>query len=300
MHDPLISICIPAFNAKRFLSDALDSARAQSFCDWELVVVEDGSDDGTEGLVRGFDQAVSQAVRFVRHIKNQGLPATRNSCIASARAPWVALLDADDVWLPDHLNSLVRCAMTTGADLVHSGVDLFDSETGDVFERRLPDAKAIQEYPRSLFLGEYVIQPSSVMMKRICCRKIGGFDPACRYVEDREFWLRFVRGGGVVKYTGEVTCRYRQHSGAMSRNLIEMAIGVAEVYERNIDWADMPSDLRRRSAAEGWCSAGRIILRRDPWRARGLFGRALRHDTYSIRLLSYWLFALLLAFTKTK
>jgi glycosyltransferase involved in cell wall biosynthesis len=298
MLKPLISICIPAYRAERYLPETLESIRVQVFKNWELIVVEDGSHDETEALVRRFSDSVSQSVSFMRHGSNQGLPATRNACISRSAAPYIALLDADDLWKPEHLDTLICKANGTNADLVHSGVDLFNSETGVVFERRAPSPADFAEYPRSLFVGRYVIQPSSVLMRRSLCQSIGGFDPQCRYVEDREFWLRFVRAGGVVEYSGSVTCRYRKHINAMSSNAAEMAVGVAKVFERNADWSAMPLGLRRRSTAEGWCSAGRIVLRSDPRLARNYFGRALRHEAHSPRLLTYWLVALLLSFAK--
>ena len=97
MEIPLISICIPAFKAERYLAETLESVRGQSFKDWELIVTEDGSRDGTEAIVGGFAGTVPQPVTYQRHDLNRGLPATRNTGIASARGTWIALLDSDDL-----------------------------------------------------------------------------------------------------------------------------------------------------------------------------------------------------------
>lgn len=300
MLNPLISVCVPAYRAERFLPETLESLRRQTFADWELIVVEDGSRDGTEQVVRRFASEVTQPVTFLRHEENLGLPATRNTCIGRASAPHVALFDADDLWTPDHLAAVLLHSEETGADLVHAGVMLFDSETGEDIELRIPSQRAIEDFPKSLFLGDYVIQPSSVLLRRMFWQKVGGFDPKCRYVEDREFWLRVVRAGARVSHSRPVTCRYRQHGHAMSRNAAAMALGCAEVLERHADWQDIPADLRRRGAAEGWCSAGRIALREQPDLAQDYFGRALRHAGGSPRLLAYWLAATVLRITKRR
>jgi glycosyltransferase involved in cell wall biosynthesis len=300
MPDSLISICIPAYKAEYFIGETLASIRAQTFADWEVIVVEDGSHDGTEEIVRAFAETVSQPVVFLRHDVNRGLPGTRNTAIGRARSEWIALIDADDLWTPDHLERAINCAQQTGADLVHTGVIMFESETGRDLEKRAPSAQAIADFPRSLFTGEYTIQPSSVLLRRDVCRRVGGFDPNCRYVEDREFWLRLVRAGAKVRHDSSLTCRYRQHAGAMTKNAAAMAEGVANVFERNADWDVVPRSVRRERAASAWSSAGRIVLRDNPSLARAHFRRALRHQPWSLRLLFFWCVAAVLGIPKGK
>lgn len=294
MSDPLLSIITPAFKAERFIGETLASVRAQTFTDWEIVVVEDGSHDGTEEIVQAFAATVSQPVVFLRHEKNQGLPATRNTAIARARGEWIALLDSDDLWTPDHLEKAVARLRKTGADLVHSAVMMFDSDTGRDEEKRQPSDAAIADFPRSLFLSTYIIQPSSVVMRRALCQQVGGFNPACRFLEDKELWLRLVRAGATIDRVPEITCRYRQHAAAMTKNAAAMAEGSAYVFQQNLDWEGVPQSLRRQCAAEAWLSAGRILLRQDPRRARGHFSRALRIRPWSPRSLAYWTAAALL------
>lgn len=300
MKPPLISICIPAYNAERFLPAALESVRAQRFTDWELIVTEDGSRDSTEDIVRAFARTVSQPVRYDRHQQNLGLPATRNTGIAAARGEWIALLDADDVWTTGHLEAAAELIPHTSAELIHSGSILFDSESGRELEIRAPDAKAIADFPRSLFNGTYIIQPSSVVLRRNLWEDVGGFDPTFRYVEDREMWIRCARSGAQFAYTGVNTCLYRKHAGAISRHGIAMALASARVFEKNIDWEAVPSRLRRTRAADAWVAAGRMALREDPRSARGFFGRALRHRALAPSTYGYWLAATVLNATRGK
>jgi GT2 family glycosyltransferase len=297
---PRISICIPAYQAERYLPDALASVRRQSFADWELIVTEDGSRDSTEAIVRAFADTGPQPVRYERHADNRGLPATRNTGIAGARADWIALLDADDLWNPGHLQSLATTAAQTPAGLVHAGSVLFESDTGRPLEERAPAATAIAEFPRSLFNGTYLIQPSSVLLSRSLWERVGGFDPSFRYVEDREMWIRCARAGARFAYTGTSTCRYRRHAAALSRHGPAMALACAQLFEKNLDWEGVPRRLRRAQAAAAWLAAGRIALRIDPRAAREYFGRALRHRAFAPAAVGFWLAALFLSRTRGK
>ncbi len=297
---PLVSICIPAFNAEHFLPAALESVRAQRFADWELIVTEDGSRDGTEQIVREFARTVSQPVRYERHAQNLGLPAARNTGIAAARAEWVALLDADDLWTAGHLETVATQIPGSRAELIHSGSILFDGETGREIEVRAPSARQVAEFPRSLFNGDYVIQPSSVVLRRELWSDVGGFDPTFRYVEDREMWFRCARTGARFLYTGVNTCLYRRHPSALSRHGVAMALASARVYEKNIDWEAVPRRLRHEQAADAWVAAGRIALREDPSSARGFFGRALRHRALAPTTFGYWVAATVLDYTRGK
>lgn len=293
---PAVSICIPAYRAERFLFATLESVRAQTFADWELIVIEDGSEDGSEALVRAFAASVRQPVRFHRHARNLGLPATRNTAIALARGEWIALLDSDDLWAPDHLALLVACTHVRSADLVHAGSVLFDSDTGRDLEVRAPSPAVQRDFPLSLFLGEYIIQPSSAMITKTLWRFVRGFDPTFRYVEDREMWLRCARAGARVVYTGHNTCRYRKHGSALTTHAGPMSVAAARVMDLAAGWSDIPWELRARHAADAWVSAGRIALRADPQTARGHFAAARRYRPLAARPLFYWLAAWILAF----
>ncbi len=292
---PLITICIPAYNARRYLPATLASVRAQTFMAWELIVTEDGSTDRVDDLVHAFASTGPQKVSYQRHEKNLGLPATRNTGIAVARGEWIALLDSDDVWTPDHLATLVACARThPAADLVHAGSVLFDSESGRELEIRAPAPEVVHTYPLSLYLGDYTVQPSSVLLRKSLWTRVGGFNPASRYMEDREMWLRCARAGTVFAFTGTNTCLYRKHATALSTHAGPMALAGAEVLTQHLDWDAIEPGLRRRRTADAWLAAGRIPLRTAPRLSRDCFSRAWRIHPSS-RVAGYWIAAALLS-----
>ena len=295
MTAPLISICIPSYNALRYLPATLASVRTQTFTDWELVVTEDGSAQDIAPLVREFAAQGTQHVSYHRQEKNQGLPATRNTGIAAARGTWIALLDCDDLWTPGHLAGLVSCARKRpDADFVHAGSVLFESDTGREVEVRAPSPAVVRAYPVSLYVGDYAVQPSSVLLKKTLWARVGGFNPACRYVEDREMWLRCARAGAVFAYTGGNSCLYRKHANAMSTHAGPMALACADILVQHLDWSAIDPALRRRLTAEALISAGRIPLRTAPRLARACFARAWRIRP-TPRTAAYWLAAALRA-----
>ncbi|ACB76529.1 glycosyltransferase family 2 protein [Opitutus terrae] len=300
MKSPFISICIPAYRAERYLPATLESVRAQSFTDWELIVTEDGSRDSTEDIVREFARTVEQPVRYDRHAHNLGLPATRNTGIAAARGEWIALLDSDDVWTTAHLETAATFTTDASIEFIHSGSVLFDSDSGRELEVRAPTPQMIGDFPCSLFNGIYTIQPSSVVMRRRLWEDVGGFDPTFRYVEDREMWIRCARTGARFIYTGLNTCLYRRHASALSRHGVAMALASARVYEKNLDWEAVPRRLRETRAADAWLAAGRIALRSDPASARSFFSRSLRHRALKPAVCAYWLAAAVMNFTRVK
>ena len=279
MSSPLISICIPAYKADRYLAETLESVGKQTYPHWELIVVEDGSHDRAEKIVTEFATRVSQSVRFLRHEENRGLPATRNTGIEAALGNWVALLDSDDLWKPEHLESLVRHTYRTpDAALIHAGSILFQSETGKFMETRAPSPEMVRNFPHSLFVGQYIVQPASVLLRRELWEKVDGFDPVFRYVEDRDMWLRCARAGARFVYSGEETCLYRKHTGALSTHAPEMAEAAAAVFDKHLDWEAIPRELRRRLAAETWAAAGKLRQRKEPGLAHRNFKRACATD----------------------
>jgi glycosyltransferase involved in cell wall biosynthesis len=272
---PRVSICIPAYNTERYLPATLASVRQQTFTDWELILVEDGSRDATEQIVRDFATQGPQSVSYLRHESNQGLPTTRNTGFEKAEGELIAILDADDLWRPDHLQRSLTTLEATGADLVFSGCQLFDSDTGASLEQRVAPAGAMEDFPRSLHDGRIVIQPSTVVVRRAVIKSAGGFDPTFPICNDLEFWFRVAKSGARVAYTGAITCDYRKHAGALSRKAAELVAEVAQIHAAHRDWPAVPAEQRRRELWRHHLSAARMLARGHPWRAFRLISRGL-------------------------
>lgn len=285
----LISVCIPAYNASKFIRETLDSVQKQTFKDWEMIVVEDGSSDGTREIVEQFATEVAQKVTFLRNEINLGLPATRNVAADASSAEWIAFLDSDDVWEPGHLEDMVQISLDQpDCDLIHSGTKVFDSDLGTIiFEQSLSD-KVISSFPISLFDGSYGIQPSSAMISRDSYQAAGGSNPAYSYAEDKELWFRCAKAGFKFGFTGKNTLLYRKHPEAMSNRGREVATATAQVYDIFSDWEAIPKKLRYQHISEAWLSATRMMRKTDKGLAREFLSKSMEYR-FTLRQLMYWL-----------
>lgn len=274
---PAVSICIPAFKAERFLRETLESVRAQTSTDWELIVTEDGSRDGTEAIVAAFAATVPQLVRYTRHDRNRGLSATRNTGLAAAHGEWLALLDSDDLWLPDHLARCLAAAPRTGAALVFGGSSVFDSATGAELLRREPPVDRLHNLAGALHDGRLVIQPAATMFNRATFAAVGGFDPRFPICNDFDYWLRCARAGAALVYNGAVTLRYRKHPGALSSQSAKLIAESARVYLANAHGFPGRSPASaRRAARHRFLDAARILRATAPLAALRLCAAAAR------------------------
>ena len=105
MIDGLVSIIMPSWNTERFIKDSIDSVVAQTYENWELIIVDDCSSDGTEDVVLSFED---ERIKYFKNKKNSGAAITRNRALREAKGEWIAFLDSDDIWTPDKLDKQVK------------------------------------------------------------------------------------------------------------------------------------------------------------------------------------------------
>ena len=287
---PLVSICIPAYHAEKYIFEALFSVCNQKFTDWELIVIEDGSKDNTEKMVNEIADKVQQSVYFHRHAKNMGLPATRNSGIKKAVGKYVALLDADDYWKANHLESIIALFEKDNADIVHSGSILFDSETGKELSIRAPKPEQENEFLKLLYNHTYIIQPSSAVINRNVFARIENFDTDFNICDDMEFWFRAARSNCRFSYSGQQTCYYRKHKSALSSNSADLVEEIAQVYRKHLGWAAFPMSLQIKTASRAFANAGRMHFHSNPSRSSSCFFSAWKIKPVQFK---YFAFALL-------
>ena len=209
---PLISVIMPVRNGTEWLREAVESVLAQDFGDFEFLIVDDGSDDGTADALDRFALA-DRRIR-VMHQSPQGIVTALNRALAVARAPYVARLDADDVAKPERLGrqfAFMEAHGNTG--LLGSFAEKLDA-AGTVIGRLTPPADA-GKLRRMLDRTNPFIH-SSVMMRTALAREVGGYRPAFRAAEDYDLWLRMAEASGVAVLP-EVLIAYRLHDANLSR-----------------------------------------------------------------------------------
>jgi glycosyltransferase involved in cell wall biosynthesis len=247
---PLVSVIIPAYNAADLLPEALDSVKHQTYRNWEIIVVEDGTQDGTEAIVKRFAEAVApRPVRYVRHPKNKGLSAARNTGMSAAQGEYIALLDHDDLWYPQHLSMLVKAIAKDNADIAYAHANFFDYNNKKDLGLHGPQQLEWSNFPNSLLNRNY-IPASSVMMKCQVPRSIGGFDTKLRRVEDLDYWLRCAEARLKFTYVSEVTNGYRQRNpNAMTSNKPDILEWHARVLRKHAKIKGVSSKFRDRVLA---------------------------------------------------
>lgn len=283
MSQTSVTICIPCHRARRFLPETLDSVAEQTHLNWEMILVEDGPSEPIDDLVEAFSARVRQPVQLIKQKENRGVSATRNTAIQAARTAWIAILDADDLWLPNHLEACLATAEETGAPIVHSGSVLFQSETGEDFEIRAPTQDDLARFPISLYQGSYIIQPSSVLLHKDLWEAAGGFDTSFNYCEDVALWFRCARRNARFAFNGTITCRYRRHGTGLTSRARAMSEAHSRLYEMHRDWEAIPQPMREDYRSREWAAYGKLSWRQDPATARKAFAKAL-----SIRWNIYW------------
>ena len=183
-----VSVVIPTHNRRRLLGQTLWSALAQRGVDFEVLVVDDGSTDGTaDGLAALGDHRV----RLLRHEHPRGVATARNTGVAAARGAWVAFLDDDDLWAPDKLARQLDAARAAGRDWVYAGAVEVDGAG-----RLLGGTPPLP--PDALLAGLTRHNPmpagsSNVMVRAGLLADTGGFDPTLRHLADWDLWLRLAR-----------------------------------------------------------------------------------------------------------
>ena len=205
MGEPLVSTVIPSYNYGHFVTEAVESALAQTYPNQEILVIDDGSTDDTrERLAPYMDR-----IRYI-YQTNRGLSASRNVGIRQAKGEWIAFLDADDVWHPRKLEVQLKAARGMG------GPGLIGAPKATRLASQLPDDPEIQPLGVRDFLLGLPLTPSSVLVHRACFEAAGLFDETLSGTEDRDMWLRLA-----VRYPAAVVhsdcCMYRYHGDQLSR-----------------------------------------------------------------------------------
>jgi glycosyltransferase involved in cell wall biosynthesis len=212
---PKVDIIIPAYNAAKFLSDAIQSVIAQTFDDWRIILIDDGSTDNTPEIAQQFIEQLGAKLMYIRQ-PNAGLPAARNAAIRNSSAELLALLDADDIWLPSRLADSVACfegrPQVGLAYAFNSRVDASGALI-DTFARRQKHAEGrIAPY---IYMRMVDLPCPTITFRRSAVDEVGLFDETLRATEDRDLWLRIAQRYEVALIP-KVLALYRTSPDAMT------------------------------------------------------------------------------------
>jgi glycosyltransferase involved in cell wall biosynthesis len=283
---PFFSVIIPAYNAARYIAGALDSVLAQTFADFEVIVVNDGSPDSNV-----LEEALSPFRSRIQYIvqENRGASSARNTAIRAAAGLYLAFLDSDDQWEPNCLEDHRAFLQANPAiDVVYGN--------GRYFGDPLTEGKSMMESQpstgevtvESVVTAQCIIFLPAAAARRETVEKAGLFDESLASAEDLDLWLRILQGGGRIGYHREFVLRYRRHVGSLTTDEVALTANVLRVLERlavlaltvgerrtvdarlpemraSVAWYKGQAELRKgdaRAAAAHWAEANRY--RRSP------------------------------------
>ncbi|WKV07997.1 glycosyltransferase family 2 protein [Thermoanaerobacterium sp. CMT5567-10] len=210
----LVSIIMPTYNCEKYIEQAINSVINQTYKEWELLVIDDGSEDNTVEIIKELSKKDSR-IRFVKNEKNQGVSATRNIGISLANGNWIAFLDSDDMWDKTKLEKQMKYAEKTSAEFLFTGSS-YINEDGEYY-------KGIFEVPDKVtykkLRNHNVISCSSVLIKKRLFDNIKMEKDDMH--EDYAVWLRILRTGILAYGINEPLLIYRISRNSKSGNKIK-------------------------------------------------------------------------------
>ena len=274
---PLVSVIIPTYNRAALVRDAVRSVLEQTFSDFELIVIDDGSTDGTDAVMAGFDD------RRLFYIKqeNRGRSAARNRALSRARGRFIAFLDSDDLYLKDKLEKQVAYMdRNPDVDMIYTSAICVD-EAGRPLDKQIYTAEVEGDiYRQVAFFQPVTITLPTVMLRREVLDTIGNFDERMDRFEDTDLWRRIAKRFkvGILR---EPTCILKTHddNALISQNPLKI-IEAIDYYVNKIlrEDADVDAAFLRTGASRLYEYYGRAFLSVAGWRHYGvsLLGKAIK------------------------
>lgn len=284
---PQVSVVIPAYNVAEYIGETLDSALAQTFRDFEIIVVNDGSPDSVQlekVLSPYFDEII-----YIKQ-KNGGAAEARNTAISAARGSIAAFLDGDDVWMPEYLSAQISFLETNGYEMVYCdaafiGEKYYKYET---FMQQSGSRGAVT--PASLLKTDCNVITSGTILLKSVLLKYGFFALDAPRIEDFDLWFRLAKNNVKIAYQRKVLLKYRVRLGSLTGNnteMVERTIKALELVKKKNDltgteleiWHDRMSvnqaqlDLEK---GKSYLAAGNFAEARASFRAANKKDRKLK------------------------
>lgn len=211
MHTPRVSILIPAYNRAEYLPETLASALNQTYADFEIVIVDDGSTDNTAQIVRAISDPRIQYV----YQNNRGVSAALNTAWRAARGEFISLLGSDDLFLPSQLETLlpiIESDPSLGA--VYARAQAMDARGEPLAQILGASLKFADDALASLLYGDSVCGIAS-LVRRACIERVGGYNESLIANEDWDLWIRIAEIAGFA-FHDEILARYRMHAASLT------------------------------------------------------------------------------------
>jgi glycosyltransferase involved in cell wall biosynthesis len=241
--NPKVSVVMPVYNAEKFLRESLDSILRQTFEDFEVIIINDGSTDDSKSIINEYQKRDDRII--VHHQKNHGVVYTANRAIQMAKGEYIARMDADDVSFPDRflqeVEILDRHPKTV---LVCSSFEVFDSN-GEFRYRDLVPPNT-EDIKRALYLRNPIANGSTMVRKK-ALEEAGLFDEV--FAEDFHMWMKLINKGD-FEGTGTVLYRWRMNPNGLTLSNNSLSIHQGKNYINNLWQEGVPRNVTRKEIAK--------------------------------------------------
>lgn len=265
---PVVSVVMAAKNYAAFLPQAVRSVQAQTFRDWELVIIDDGSTDATPQAVRPFLE--DARIRYVRSDR-LGQSRAKNLGVRFSRGEFLAFLDADDAWQPEKLTEQLAVFQDARIGVCFTARQLMD-EAGTVRPANDPPAPS-DDVRNALFLRNFICF-SSVMMRRSIFEQVGGFDPTWDLSIDFDLWQR-VTPLCHFQFLDKPLTLYRTGHGNLSKRLADRVSTALAIMDRAVTRHRYPPEILREGYASTYRGLAYVLRDGEPLAAAKLYAQAL-------------------------
>lgn len=230
MTGPAVCVIMPAYNAGRFIEEAIRSVMGQTYRNWELLVIDDGSKDDTVDVVKRLCREDGR-ITLLQNPQNMGVAHTRNRGLDLCDGRYAALLDSDDVWHPEKLEKQLLLAQDTGADVIYCSYGIMDEQGAKQCEDFLVPAQT--DFERTLIQG-YISCSTALLSPKVA--RHYRFDDQY-YHEDLALWLQILRDGCPARGVTEVLAQYRVMEGTRAANKLRSAAYRWQIYRKMLGYS---------------------------------------------------------------
>lgn len=261
---PKVSVIIPSYNRAKLLGRAIDSVLHQTFSDYEIIVVDDGSKDNTKDVLKAYDGKIKYIYQA-----NRGISGARNQGIKEARGEYIAFLDSDDSWIPEKLAEQIKVLEANkNVGIVYSKLQMINDKGEHCGVK--PKHKSGKNFRELIEIGGD-IPTSSVMARRECFEKVGVFDESLQQMEDIDMWIRIAKNYDLYEITDKILAYYYRHDEQVTRNRMKVYEGLVGLYTKILNsYEDAPKAVLTKKIAMNQytlsrdCYANKLYT--DSWR----------------------------------
>ncbi|MEQ9553739.1 MAG: glycosyltransferase [Coleofasciculus sp. G3-WIS-01] len=284
----LISVIIPAYNAEKTIEETVESVLNQTFTDFELLIIDDGSQDSTLDIIKRISDPRIQVFSY----PNGGANISRNRGLAQAGGEYVAFLDADDLWTPDKLEAQLSALQTNPQAAVAYSWTSFIDESGNFLHKGICSTDTGNVYAK-LLLVNFLESGSNPLIRRQALVKIDGFDESLPACQDTDLYLRLAEHY-LFTVVPKIQVFYRRSSQSVSSNIVNLELAWLTILERAFTNAPQSLQyLKRHSLANLYKSITYKALSGIPERKQGflaikLFANAIRFDPFLLKRRIIW------------